>query len=351
MKIVVLGGGAQGRVIAADLARHRPQDAITVADLRDPAIAGFANLRWQEADLALPAALVGLLAAHDLAVGALPSHLGMGAMRAAIEARRSLVDVSFCAENPLTLETEARRAGVSIVPDCGLAPGLSHLAVGRAAAVARPDEVIIDVGGVARDPSRPYGYVVTWSLPDLEEEYRRPARIVREGRPLSVPAFSERVVEEIPGIGAMEAFLTDGLRTLIDTLPGVPSMVERTLRWPGHVAAITPLLAAGRLVEELRARCTADPPDDLVVLRVRVQSGDRTRELRLVDRYDPATRLTAMARTTALTTAACADLAADGGLAPAGVHPLERVGADARRFEAIRAKLARNGVRLDWADA
>ncbi len=346
MRILVLGGGAQGRVIGGDLARALPAADVTLADLRDPGIGGLPNLRWEAADLSDAAALVRRIAAADLAVGALPSHLGFAAMRAAIEARRPMVDVSFCAENPLELDAGARRAGVAIVPDCGLAPGLSHLCVGRAAAEGLPEEVVVDVGGVSEDPRRPFGYVVTWSLADLEEEYRRPARVVRNGRAEFVPAFSERVVEDIPGVGAMEAFLTDGLRTLVETLPGVHSMVERTLRWPGHAEAVRPLLEEGRLVEVLRERCTEDPPRDLVVLRVRVRRGEHLVERRLVERYDPASRLTAMSRTTALTTSACAQLAAAGGLAEPGVHPLERVGRDPRRFDAILASLAARGVRL-----
>jgi len=346
MKILVLGGGAQGRVVAHDLARARASDTITVADLRDPGFTAPSNLRWEPADLADAGALARIIAGHDLVVGALPSHLGYAAMRAAIDAGRNMVDVSFCEEDSLALDADARRAGVSIVPDCGLAPGLSHLCVGRAAAEGRADEVIIDVGGVAEDPSRPYGYVVTWSLPDLEQEYLRPARIVREGRARSVPAFSELVVEEIPGVGRMEAFLTDGLRTLVDTLTDVPSMVERTLRWPGHVAAVRPLLEQGRLVEELRARCSESPPRDLVVLRVRVRHDARWSERRLIERYDPASRLTAMARTTALTTAVCAGLAAESRLAGPGVHPLERVGRDERTFDAILEGLAGRGVRF-----
>jgi saccharopine dehydrogenase-like NADP-dependent oxidoreductase len=168
---------------------------------------------------------------------------------------------------------------------------------------------------------------------------------------VSVPAFSERVVEDVPGAGPMEAFLTDGLRTLLETLPGARSMVERTLRWPGHVDAIRPLLESGRLVSELRERCSMDPPRDLVVLRVRVRRGDRRYEARLVERYHPATGLTAMARTTALTTSACAQLAAAGGLTRHGVQPLELVGRDPQSFETLTATLAKRGVRLDWSEA
>ena len=116
-------------------------------------------------------------------MGALPSRLGFGAMQAAIEARRPLVDVSFTSEDPLALDGDARRAGVAIFPDCGLAPGLTHLCAAHATMVGTPDEITMYVGGVAQDRTRPYGYVVTWSIEDLLEEYVRPARVVRTHMP------------------------------------------------------------------------------------------------------------------------------------------------------------------------
>lgn len=345
MNILVLGAGAQGRVIAADLARSLESAGVTVADLRRPDLPALPNLHWVEADLSDGAAAARLLRGCDLAVGALPSRYGVAIMRAAIEARRNLVDVSFTPENPLALDAEARAAGIFILPDCGVAPGLSHLLVGRAAAArGTPREVTIMVGGVAQDPMRPMGYVVTWSLDDLLEEYTRPARIVRGGRPLEVPVFSGLEHVAVEGVGVMEAFYSDGLRTLIDSLPGVLEMGEKTLRWPGHVAAAWPLVKSGRFVEEIRARCTADPPEDLVALVVRLRWDDAGEETTLVDRYDPATRLTAMARTTALTTSACAQLAASGIVRDTGVLPLERVGRDERAFEFVRAAVARHGI-------
>uniref|UniRef100_A0A832MJ15 Saccharopine dehydrogenase n=1 Tax=Eiseniibacteriota bacterium TaxID=2212470 RepID=A0A832MJ15_UNCEI len=347
MKILVLGGGQQGRVIATDLARALERATVTVADVRAPRLPALPNLRWVEADLAEPAVLERRIAEHDLAVGALPSRLGLACMRAAIAARRRLVDVSFSAESPLALDGEARAAGVTVLPDCGLAPGLSHLVVGHAVATGpRPDEVVIDVGGVARDPGRPFGYVVTWSLDDLLEEYVRPARIVRGGRPATAPVFSGLENVEIPGVGTMEAFLSDGLRTLVETHPEIPDMCERTLRWPGHVEAVRPLVDSGRFVETIRARCSADPPDDLVVLRITVRRGAGVSRALLVDRYDAATGLTAMARTTAFTTAAVALAVASGLPVPPGVVPLERAAAVPGFFAFVRDALARRGVRL-----
>ena len=345
MNILVLGGGAQGRVIASDLARSLGQAVVTVADVRRPDLPALPNLRWVEADLSDGAATARLMGGCDLAVGALPSRYGTATMRAAIAAKKNLVDVSFAPENALDLDADARAAGIFILPDCGVAPGLSHLLVGRAAAArGTPREVMIMVGGVAQDATRPYGYVVTWSLDDLLEEYTRPARIVRGGKPAEVPVFSDLERVAVDGVGTMEAFYSDGLRTLIDTLPGVPEMGEKTLRWPGHVEAIRPLLASGRFIEEIRARCTAEPPADVLALVVRVRWDGAEEESTVVDRYDPATRLTAMARTTALTTSACAQLAASGLVRQTGVLPLEMIGRDAKACAFLLAAIVRHGI-------
>jgi saccharopine dehydrogenase-like NADP-dependent oxidoreductase len=346
-QILVLGGGAQGRVIAADLARALPDARIRVADVRAPRLPRLPNLDWVEADLSSADTVARLLRESDMGVGALPSRLGLQAMKAAIEARRNLVDVSFTAEDPLALDAAAHQAGVTIVPDCGLAPGLSNLLVGRALAEGPPpDRITILVGGVAQDASQPYGYVVTWSLDDLVEEYVRPARIVANGETTTVPVFSGLEELEVDGVGTMEAFYSDGLRTLLDTVSGVREMGEKTLRWPGHARAVRPLVAAGRLVEELREKCAADPPQDLVALVVRIERRGRTAESTLVDRYDPLTGLSAMSRTTALTTAAMARLAAQGGLVEPGVRPLELLGRDARIHRFVLDIMSGHGVRF-----
>lgn len=346
MKIVVLGGGAQGRVIASDLARSMPDAAVTVADVRKPDLPALPNLAYVEADAADGTGLARLLAGYDLAVGALPSRFGFDAMAAAIDARRSMVDVSFAAEDPLKLDASARSNGVFIAPDCGLAPGLSHLLCGDLyARHGAPEKLEILVGGVAQDKTRPYGYVVTWSLDDLVEEYTRPARIVREGKPTDLPVFAELETEEIDGAGTMESFLSDGLRTLIVTLPDVRDMEEKTLRWPGHVAAIRPLLASGKFLEEFRSRCVVDPPADLVALVVRARWKDgRVETITMTDRYDPVAKLTAMARTTAFTTSVMAQLAAQGGIGGKGVLPPERIAADRKATEFVIGEMGKRGV-------
>jgi saccharopine dehydrogenase-like NADP-dependent oxidoreductase len=301
-------------------------------------------------DLSESRTLVNQIGSHDLTVCALPSRLGFAVQRAAIVARRNLIDVSFAAEDPMVLDSEARDAGVTIVPDCGAAPGLSNLMVGRAlATLGTPDEITIMVGGGAEDRSLPYGYVVTWSLDDLMEEYTRPARIRRDGRVTLAPVFSGLEAVEVDGVGTLEAFYSDGLRSLLANVPGVRDMGEKTLRWPGHATAVQPLIASGRLVDELRARCTIDPPRDFLALIVRCRWGDDTRQVTMVDRYDPDSGLTAMARTTALTAAAVTRFAAQWSLGGHGVKPLELLGQDERVYRFVVDAMEGHGVWFDGA--
>jgi saccharopine dehydrogenase-like NADP-dependent oxidoreductase len=190
MKILVLGGGQQGRVIATDLAYKVSNSHVDVADIRQPQLPQRANLRWLEVDAADITELARRMREYDLAVGALPSQLGFGAMQAAIEAKRPLVDVSFTAADPL--ELDEGRAGTRACrssPTAASRPASRTCAPGTASADGMPDEITIYVGGVSQDRSRPYGYVVTWSLEDLYEEYVRPAERGARGAPTVLPAF------------------------------------------------------------------------------------------------------------------------------------------------------------------
>jgi lysine 6-dehydrogenase len=334
VRVLVLGGGRQGSVIAAALARRRFD--VTVADARPVRVAGA---RMVVRDLAAPR-LDRLLASYDLVVGALPSRFGFAAARAAIDARRPVVDISFFAEDPFDLDRAARRAGVVLVPDAGLSPGLSNLLVGRLAG-QQPRKVEIRVGGIAAAPAQ--DYVITWSLDDLLEEYTRPARIRQRGRMRRVPALSGVEAVRVPGVGVLEAFFSDGLRTLLRTVPA-RDMTEKTLRWPGHAARMLALRHLGfferpDLVLPVLEKAWGRRARDLVVLDVVVDG----RRATLVERGRGG--LTAMSRTTALTCAVVAELVVTGGVRETGVVPLERIGADAVAYETIRTGLARHGVR------
>ncbi len=334
MKIGVLGGGLQGRVIAGDLA---DDFNVTVADLRDARVPGVKNVRM---DLSDRDALLSFMKEQALVVGALPARLGFRAAQAAVRAKKNYIDIAFYEEDPAPLDEAAREAGIAIVPDCGLAPGISNLVVGHELAEGTPDEIHIKVGGFAENPAEPYGYAVTWSVDDLLDEYTRPARILSGGREVSLPALSGRKRFEVEGVGEIEEFFTDGLRTLLSC--GVPEMTEKTLRWPGHVDEVKPLIEKGTLVEELRTKCAGKR--DIVVFRVDVVRGGQTTRYGFVQRASGG--LSAMARTTALTCASFTRWAATNGIGRAGVVPLEKIGRDRAAFDAIVRLLREKGIEI-----
>lgn len=338
-RIIVLGGGRQGRIIAGDLAGDYD---VTLADV---ASVDLPRVRSLQRDLSRPLKLRRTLHEYDVVVGALPGRLGFAAAQAAVEARRHYVDLSYYIEDAAQLHAAAQAAGVAVMPDCGLAPGLSNLVAGRALATREPEEINIQVGGFAADPKKPYGYVITWSPEDLLDEYRRPARIIRHGKVVEVAALSGLEIINIPGVGDVEAFFTDGLRTLLseaDSAAGAPhikNMSEKTMRWPGHVDAVKPLVANGTLLKEFTEKCGDGA--DLVVFRVQVDGEVVT----MVDRGRNG--VSAMARTTALTCAAFARWVAAGKMRSAGVVPPERLASDDAAYRFILDTLRKRGIAFD----
>ncbi|MBV9016748.1 MAG: saccharopine dehydrogenase NADP-binding domain-containing protein [Alphaproteobacteria bacterium] len=338
-RIIILCGGRQGRIIANDLAGDHD---VNVADIAAVNISGVRSIQQ---DLSRPLELVGILREYDVVVGALPARLGFAAAQAAVKAERHYVDLSFYIEDVAQLHGAAEAAGVAIMPDCGLAPGLSNLIAGRALATRTPQEINIQVGGFAADPKKPYGYVITWSPEDIPEEYQRPARTIRDGKIVEVPALSGLEIINIPGVGEVEAFFTDGLRTLLSEanppvgVPRINNMTEKTLRWPGHVKAVKPLIASGTLVTELTEKCREGA--DLVVFRLQVDGEVVT----MVDRARGG--ISAMARTTALTCAAVARWVAAGKMQFTGVVPPEKLAIDHAAYRFILDTLRVRGVAFD----
>ncbi len=338
-RILVLGGGRQGRFIANDLSGDHD---VTVADVTAVNLPG---VRSMQRDLSRPHEMVGTMREYDVVVGALPARLGFAAAQAAVKAKRHYVDLSYYVEDAAQLHEAAQQAGIAIMPDCGVAPGLSNFIAGRALATRKPKEINIQVGGFAADPKRPYGYVVTWSPEDLLDEYLRPARIIRDGKITEVPALSGLEIIKIPGVGDVEAFFTDGLRTLLSEagpqagVPRITNMTEKTMRWPGHVEAVKPLIASGTLVKELTEKCTEG--QDMVVFRVQVDDDVIT----MVDRGSNG--MSAMARTTALTAASFTRWVAAGQMPFAGVVPPEKLATDHAAYQFILDALRVRGITFD----
>jgi saccharopine dehydrogenase-like NADP-dependent oxidoreductase len=369
-KVVVLGAGMVGAAMARDLADDSGL-RVDVADVRTDAldrVAERAPVGRVRADLGDPAAVRRLVAGYDLVVGALPSVIGLSTLRAVIEAGRDCVDISFMPENALELDALARGRGTTAVVDCGVAPGLSNMMCGAAAARLLPCERLeIYVGGLPVARHWPFDYKAGFSPWDVLEEYTRPARLVEHGRVVVKEPLSEPELIEFPGVGTLEAFNTDGLRSLADTLKA-PFMKEKTMRWPGHAELMRVLRDTGFFSldavdvkgQKVRPRdLTAallfpkwtfeEGEPDLTVMRVRVEGVESGRPTTyswdFVDRYDERTGLRSMSRSTGYVATSVARMVLAGTFRTPGVHPPETLGAVPGLLDRVLADLTARGIR------
>src|SRR5581483_8575654 len=253
MRTIVLGAGRVGQAIARDLAAD-PAWKVCVADRAQGALDALRNVapvETRQADLGDPSVIRELVQGHELVVGALPSFLGFAALRAVLEAGRDMVDISFFEEDPFALDGLAKERGCTAVVDCGVAPGCDNMILGRLSReMERVDRFLCAVGGLPRARTLPWEYKAPFAPYDVLNEYLRPARYVEAGEQRVAPPLTDLEELDVPGVGTLEAFLTDGLRTLLRTHPNVPSMKEKTLRYPGHAEKILLLKRSGFLGEE-----------------------------------------------------------------------------------------------------
>lgn len=375
MKVLILGCGNIGSVAAEDFAKSMTSVEVFVADknvARAKEVAeriGTGNVSWIRLDTSNYSELVNALRNFDLAMGFLPGNLGYRLVEACVDVGRDLVDVSYMSENPLTLNDKAVRANVTIVPDCGLAPGVSNILVGHA--LRRLDKVQtvrIMVGGLPETPVPPLGYVITWSLESLIDEYTRKARIVKDGKIVDVEALNGLEEVEFPNVGRLEAFYTDGLRTLLHTVNNVDSMWEKTLRYPGHAEKVGLLKALGFFDERqidvegvnlsprkltvklLEQKLWKPEVKDIVALKVEVsgvKNGKQTRYIyHLLDRYNEKRGITAMARTTAYPASIIAQLILRKAIKEKGVVPPEKLGMSEEFFQVFLDELEKREVKI-----
>ena len=213
--VVVLGAGRVGGAMALDLA---PDFRVTVADRSEEALSRMRakGLSTLTADLGSPDAVKAAVASADLVVGAVPGFMGFATARAVIEAGKPLVDISFFDEDCFELDALARTQGLTAIVDCGVAPGCGNIILGDTA--RQWDRVTAFeclVGGLPVVRTWPYEYKAGFSPIDVLEEYTRPARYVKDGRTVTLPALSEPELINFEGLGTLESFNTDGLRSLI----------------------------------------------------------------------------------------------------------------------------------------
>ena len=327
-RAIILGGGMVGSVMAMDLAADS-RFKVTVADQRDEALQRLSNrvptAVGTKVDLSDSDQVRRLVADYDIVLGALSSTIGLQTLRAVIEAGKNYCDISFMPEDALELDELARSKGVTAVVDNGVAPGMSNMFVGwTESQLDEVESVKIYVGGLPRERRWPFEYKAGFSPADVIEEYTRPSRIVEHGDTVVREALSEPELLEFDGLGTLEAFNTDGLRSLANTV-SARNMVEKTLRYPGHIELMRVLRHLGLFSHEhievgadrvkvrpidvttalLFPKWTYEPgEEDLTVMRIHVEgTRGQTRlvhTLDLYDTFDRASGCTSMSRTTAL---------------------------------------------------
>jgi len=375
MKVLFLGCGNIGSAAVDDFAKSMSSVEVFAADKnvsRAKEVAkrvGTDNVSWIRLDVSDHSQLAKELQNFDLVVGLLPGSLGYKLVEACVEVGKNLVDVSFMSENPLTLNSKAVEANATVVPDCGLAPGISNILVGHALkSLDRIHKVHIFVGGLPEKPLPPLGYVVTWSTESLIDEYTRKVRIVENGKIVDVETLSGLEKIEFPNVGELEAFYTDGLRTLLHTMNELDSMWEKTLRYPGHAKKVRLLKTLGffdekhihidgvnlspkKLTAKLLEQKLCKPEiKDIVVLKIEVtgfkEGKQEHHSYHLFDRYDENRGITAMARTTAYPASIIAQLILTKTIKEKGVVPPEKLGMHEEFFKVFLNELDKRGVKI-----
>ena len=364
-KVLVLGTGLVGSAIAIDLARQYETTAI---DLNTETFQRLKEngVKPQQADLSIPGEITDQVSDFDLVVGALPGFMGFNALKEIISAGKNVVDISFMPEDFLQLDDLAVKQGVTAVADCGVAPGMGNLILGHHSKQMKVDSFRCYVGGLPLVREWPYEYKAVFSPIDVIEEYTRPARYVENSHIIIREALSDLELMDFPTVGSLEAWNSDGLRSLLTTMD-IPNMIEKTLRYPGRTEYIKVLRETGCFsYDEISLGGNKIRPvdftskllfpkwklqegeGDLTVMKIIIRGEEKGEKVEytydLYDEYDLETDTISMARTTGYTCTAVADLLLNGKFNRKGVSPPEYVAQEPGNFSHVVDYLRQRGV-------
>ncbi|MBK7140685.1 MAG: saccharopine dehydrogenase NADP-binding domain-containing protein [bacterium] len=356
MKIAVLGAGLMGRAAVFDVARAAGVTQVGVFDI-DPKLAqevankyGDGKAVSAQLDAGNEDAVFQAIQGYDSLVSCVTYKYNPGITRAAIRAKCNMVDLggnNDAVNTALEMDAEAAQAGITIIPDCGLAPGMvSIIATDGINQFASVNAVKIRVGGLPQSPRPPLNYQMVFSAEGLINEYWEPCVILEDGKKRTVNPMTGVELLSFDGIGKLEAFYTSGgTSTLPDTFEGrIENLDYKTIRYPGHCQLFKTMLDIGLASwQPISVGAVQVPPrevlkavldknlnfggPDLVLVRISIE-GEKDGRLKtivyeIVDRQDSKTGLTAMMRTTAFPAAIIAWMAAAGQITVKGVKPQE----------------------------
>lgn len=370
--IIVIGSGMIGSAMAIDLAgKHK----VTVADKNREVLHKLKqkarNIVTQQLDVKDHDALQQLVRKHDLAINAVPGFLGFETLRSIIDSGINVVDIAFFPENALELDALAREKGVTAIVDCGVAPGMDNFILGYYNGLMKLNQFECLVGGLPKVRKWPFSYKAPFSPVDVIEEYTRPARYVENGMIVTKEPLSDCEFVEFEKTGTLEAFNSDGLRSILHTMSHIPNMKEKTLRYPGHVEYVKVLKESGFFSTaeidvkgsgikplEFTSRILfnewklGDNEEEITVMRVTLkgETGEGVQEeviYNLYDEYQVDTGTSSMARTTGYTATATANMVLEGLFAEKGVFPPELVGKHRSCFEYVLGYLEERDIRYE----
>ena len=369
MKIVVLGAGMVGSAIAVDL---KKQYDVKSADIDKVALTILKiehGIETETADLSDKKVLKKLIKDCDLVVNAVPGFMGYETVKTVIESGKNIVDIAFFPEDSKPLDKLAKEKGVIAVTDMGVAPGMCNVILGYHNERMKVESYLCLVGGLPAERTWPWEYKAPFSPCDVIEEYVRPARYKENGKEVVKPALSDPELFEFEGVGTLEAWNSDGLRSIIPNFPNIPDMKEKTMRYPGYIEKIRVLRESGFFSKKtIEINGTKISPlemtekilftdknwklgrfeEEFTIMRVIVKGTEKgkkkTYTYDLFDRYCKKTKTSSMARTTGYACTSAVDLIVQEFYKEPGLSPAEFVGREEKCFRSMLKYLKARGV-------
>ena len=358
--IIVLGAGMVGSAMALDLSKNHK---VTLTDISENALRKAKNkntaITTKILDVTDKNSLQNCINPFDLVICAVPGFLGFSTLKNIIEAGKNVVDISFFPENAFELDILAQEKNVTAIVDCGVAPGMGNIILGYYNEKLKLTDFECLVGGLPKVKKWPFCYKAPFSPVDVIEEYTRPARYVENGAMVTKEALSDCEYVEFDGVGTLESFNSDGLRSIIQTMPHIKNMKEKTLRYPGHVEYVKVLKESGFFNEEkITVRGVEVSPlefsskilfnewklgdleEEITVMRITLKGIDNNgKQISIVynlhDEFCAKSKTSSMARTTGYTATAAANLVLNGLFTKKGIAPPELVGKHRKCFDYI----------------
>lgn len=371
-KVVVLGGGMIGSVIARDLSDEYNVTVVDKDSHKINVLKESSSVRTIISDLSSEIKIQEIIIDYDLVICALPGYMGFKALKSIVSEGKNVVDFSFSSEDPFQLDAIAIEKNVTAVVDCGISPGLSNLVLGFHNDRMKIQNYKCMIGGLPFKKEWPFEYKAFFSPIDVIEEYTRPARIIEDGKLVTKEAMTDSEIVEFETIGKVEAVNTDGLRTLIKTMK-IPNMVEKTIRHPGHIEMMKifreiglfnteEIDISGKTVKPIEVTSKlifpfwlpSENEEDFTVLQFSIDGeidGKNVEHVyNLFDRYDAETKTSSMARTTGYTCCAVARFVLEDKYSRKGICPPEYLGVDENCYKNVLAYLSNKGITINHTE-